>query len=71
MYLKGKIQILEREVQINKPKTNKGATVAAKAQKELDIAKREAKELSGVVTQLRRRLDKLEGLGSAGSTGRL
>ena len=52
---------------MNKTETSKSATVAAKAQKELDIAKRGAKELSGVVTQLQRRLDRLEGLGSAGS----
>ena len=50
MYFRGKIQALEREIQINKTETNNSATVAAKAQKDLNIAKREAKELSGVVT---------------------
>ena len=37
MYLNRKIRDLEREVQINKTETIKGATVAAKAGKELDI----------------------------------
>ena len=58
---------MDREVEINKTETNKSATVDAKAQKELDIAKREAKELSGRITQLQTRLDRLEGLGSAAS----
>ena len=66
-YVKGKIQVLERKVQMNKTKTNKSATVAAKVQMEQDIAKREAKELSGVVTQLQRRPDRPEGVRRAGS----
>ena len=69
VYLKERIQVLEREVYVNKTKTNRSATVAAKAQKELDTAKRDAKELSGMVTQRQRRLDKVEGLGSGGSDG--
>ena len=52
---------------INKTETNMSATVAAKGQKEVDIAKREARKLSGVVTDLQRRLDMSEDLGSAGS----
>ena len=52
MYLKAKIQVLERDVQINKTETNKSARVAAKAKKQLDIAKGKVKELSGVVTRL-------------------
>ena len=67
MYLKWKIQVWAYDVQINKTETNKSATFAAKAQKEVDGAEREAKELSGVVTQLHRRLERLEVLGSAGS----
>ena len=67
MYLKGKVQVLEREVSINRTETNKSQTVAAEAKKALHIAKREAKELSGVVTELQRRLKKLEGLGLSGS----
>ena len=64
MYLKGKIQELEPEVQMNKTETNKSATVAAGAEKDLDTAERAAKQLSGLVTQLQRRLDRLEGLGA-------
>ena len=40
---------------------------AAKADKELDIAKSEAKDLGGLVTKLQRTLDWLEGLGCATS----
>ena len=57
-------------MQINKTETNKCVTVDTKAQKELDITKREAKVLSSVVTELPRRLDRLEGPGSAGSDRR-
>ena len=46
---------------------SKSAAVAAKAQKELDIAKFEAGKLSGVVTKLQRRLDRLEDPRSDGS----
>ena len=63
LYLRGKIWVSESEVQIKTTETNKSATVATKAHKELGIAKREAKELSGVVIELQRRLDRLEGLG--------
>ena len=66
MYLKGKMQVLDRKVGIAKSKTNKSAPVAAKAQKDPNIAKRQAKELTSVVSKLQRRLDRLEGLGSAG-----
>ena len=48
-----------REIWINKIETNNSATVAAKAQKKLHIAKEGAKELSSVVTQLQR-LNSLE-----------
>ena len=47
MYLKRKIWSLEREAQINKTEIGHSAAVAAKAQKELDIAKFEARKLSG------------------------
>ena len=67
MYLKRKIWSLEREAQINKIEISKSAAVAAKAQKELDIAKFEAGKLGGVVIQLQRRVDRLEDLESNGS----
>ena len=59
MYLKRSILELEREATINKMEIGKSAAVAAKAQKELDIAKFAAWKLSGVVTKLQRRLDRL------------
>ena len=43
MYLKRKIWNLEREAQINEIEVGKSAALATKAQKELDIAKFEAK----------------------------
>ena len=64
MYLKGKILALDREVPMKE--TNKSATNATKAKKELEIANTEAKRLSGMVTKLQRRLDSLKGLGGAG-----
>ena len=67
MYLKRKIWSLEREAQINTIEIGKSAAVAANAQKELDIAKSEAGKLSGVVTKLQRRLDRMEDLRSDGS----
>ena len=50
---------LEREERINKIEISKSAAVAAKAQKELDIAKLETGKLSGVVTKLYRSPDRL------------
>ena len=47
VYLKGNILAPEREVQIKKTVTNKSATVASRAEKEQEIAKKEAKPLSG------------------------
>ena len=46
---------------------SRSSPVTAKAQKELDIANFEAGKLSSVVTQLQRRLDRLEDLRSHGS----
>ena len=70
MYLMGNIQALEREVRIKKTETNESAPVTTKAQKERDIANKEAKQPSGVVTKLRRKLDRPEGLGIAVSDRR-
>ena len=62
---RGKIRDLQKEVLINNTETHKSATVAAKAQKELGIAKKEEQKLSGVVTELQTRLDRLESTVSA------
>ena len=69
MYLKKKTRDLDREVQISNTETDKRATAASKAPKELDISKTEANELSGMVTELQRRLQRLEGLGAPEATG--
>ena len=57
-------------MQVNKTEGNKCVTVAAKAEKELAITTMEAKELSSVVTELHKRLDRPGGQVSAGSDGR-
>ena len=53
-------------MQITQIETNRIAAVATKAQSELDIAKSEAEKPSCAVTEVQRRLDRLEDLGSAG-----
>ena len=60
VFLKRKIWKSEREAQINKMETGKSTAVAANTHKELDIATFEARKLSGMVTKLQRRLDRLE-----------
>ena len=67
MYLRRKIGNLDCEAQINRIEINNSTAVATEAQKELDIAKYLAEKLSGVVTDLQRRLDNLEDQGSNGS----
>ena len=67
VFLRGKIQILEREAESSKNEAIRIAGVATKAQKELDIARAEVKQLSGTVRGLQRRVDRLEGIGSDGS----
>ena len=64
VFLRGKIQILERETETSKNEAIRMAGPAAKAQKELDIARAEIKQLSGTIKRLQRRLDGLEGIGS-------
>ena len=59
MYLQGKIRNLEGEGLINKIESSKSAAVAKEAKKEVDIAKFQTKKLSGVVSGLQRRLDRL------------
>ena len=51
----------------NNNETIKITWVATRAQKELDIAKAEAKFLSKVLSGLQRRLERLEGRGTDGS----
>ena len=66
MYLKRKICNLESKAQINKMEINKSAVGATKAQNELNITKCEAGRPSGVVANLRSRLDRLQHLTSDG-----
>ena len=63
-----KIPNMEREAQTNKIEIGKSAALATKAKKELDIAKFEHRNVSGVVSELQRTLDRLEDLRSNGTT---
>ena len=67
MYLKRKIWNSECQGQISKPEIDKSAAIGAKAQKEPEIARYEAGKLSGVVTKLHRKMNRLEDLRSDGS----
>ena len=66
-YLKKKTWKSEREAQIIKIEIGKSAAVAAKAENELDIARFEARQVSGVVTKLQRRLQRSQDLRISGS----
>ena len=70
MYLKRKIWNLKREARINMIQISKSALLTPKSQRKLDITKFEAGKLSGVVTKLQRRLDRLENLMSSESDRR-
>ena len=59
--------MLELEVDTGKVEMARISTVAARAQKELDIARAETKSLTNVVSGLQERLDALEARGSVGS----
>ena len=59
--------MLELEVDTGKGEMARISTVAARAQKELDIARAETKSLTNVVSGLQERLDALEARGSVGS----
>ena len=67
VFLRGKIQILERETETSENEAIRIAGVATKAQKEWDIARAEIKLLSGTIKGLQRRLDRPEGIRSDGS----
>ena len=59
--------MLELEVDTGKGEMARISTVAARAQKELDIARAETKSLTNVVSGLQERLDALEACGSVNS----
>ena len=66
VYLRRRVQFLEREVDTGKGEMTRIARVAARAQRELDIARGETKSLNKVVSGLQQRLDALEARGSVG-----
>ena len=67
VYLRRRVQLLELEVDTGKSEMARISTVAARAQKELDIARAETKSLTNVLSGLQERLDALEARGSVGS----
>ena len=67
VYLHRRVQLLELAVDTGKGEMARISTVAARAQKELDIARAETKSLTNVVSGLQERLDALEARGSVGS----
>ena len=67
VYLRRRVQFLEREVDTGKGEMTRIARVAASAQRELDIARGETKSLNKVISGLQQRLDALEARGSVGS----
>ena len=67
VYLRRRVQFLEREVDTGKGEMTRIARVAARAQRELNIARGETKSLNKVISGLQQRLDALEARGSVGS----
>ena len=67
VYLRRRVQFLEREVGTGKGEMTRIAGVAARAPKELDIARAETRSLNTVISVLQQRLDALEARGSVGS----
>ena len=67
VYLRRRVQLLELEVDTGKGEMARISRVAARAQRELDIARAETKSLTNVVSGLQQRLDALEARGSVGS----
>ena len=59
VYLRRRVQLLELEVDTGKGEMARISRVAARAQKELDIARAETKSLTNVVSGLQERLDAL------------
>ena len=67
VYLRRRVQFLEREVDTGKGEMTRISEVAACAQRELDIARAETRQLNTVISGLQQRLDALEARGSVGS----
>ena len=67
VYLRRRVQFLEREVETGKSEMTRIARVAVRAQRELDIARGETRSLNKVISGLQQRLDALEARGSVGS----
>ena len=67
VYLRRRVQLLEREVDTGKGEMTCIVGVAARAQRELDIARAETRSLNTVISGLQQRLDALEARGSVGS----
>ena len=67
VYLRRRVQLLELEVDTGKGEMARISRVAARARKELDIARAETKSLTNVVSGLQERLDALQARGSVGS----
>ena len=67
VYLRRRVQFLERQVDTGKGEMTRISEVAARAQRELDIARAETRQLNTVISGLQQRLDALEARGSVGS----
>ena len=67
VYLRRRVFSLECEVDTGKGKMSRISKVAARAQKELDIARAETRQLNTLISGLQQRLDALEARGSVGS----
>ena len=67
VYLRRRVFSLECEVDTGKGEMARISKVAARAQKELDIARAETRQLNTVISGLQQRLDALEARGSVGS----
>ena len=70
VYLRRRVQFLEWEVDTGKGEMTRISKVAARAQRELDIARAETRQLNTVISGLQQRLDALEARGEAGSDPR-
>ena len=67
VYLRRRVQFLEREVDTGKGEMTRISEVAARAQRELDIARAETRQLNTVISGLQQKLEALEARGSVGS----
>ena len=64
VYLRRRVQFLESEVDTGKGEMTRISKVAARAQRELDIARAGTRQLNTVISGLQQRLDALEARGS-------